>query len=67
METGIDKALHEITTQLDIVSSDGRKAEAGNKSARTRARKALQEIKRIASEARKALLGAKPEADEEAA
>ncbi len=43
---------------IDGIREDMVKAEAGNKAAKTRVRKAMQEVKNYAQEVRKEMLGA---------
>lgn len=47
--------LHQV---IEGIREDVAKAEAGNKAAKTRVRKAMQEVKNYAQEVRKEMLGA---------
>lgn len=64
----MSKISERLADALQRFTADEEKFEQGNRSAGVRARKALMEIKSIASEGRKAISTAKPEkAPEEAA
>lgn len=52
-------SIQALENQLSILKDDFEKFEAGNKSAGTRARKTLQEIKKIAQEIRGKIQSAK--------
>jgi hypothetical protein len=56
--------LQKLLDEIEILKSEYEKFERGNKSAGTRARKSLQNVKKIAQEIRIQIQEAKAKADE---
>lgn len=51
--------LEQMESQLNAIKEDYQKGKGGNKAAGTRVRKAMQEIKNLAQDIRKAMLDAR--------